>query len=227
MELLDAIRTNASVREYLADPVDDATLYRILDTARFAPIGGNMQAWHVVVVKDRAVRAGLRDLSQLGLREYVTLTAPGQRPFAADESGRWPGPGDVDLAAARARDYPWPAIDGLVDAPALLIVAVDIRKLAAMDTELDRVGISAGGSIYPFMENILLAARAEGLGGVMTTFVTRQEPAAQQLLGLPASFCVAAMVTLGTPVRQVTRLKRKPVGAFATIDRFDGPRLGG
>ena len=104
----------------------------------------------------------------------------GESALPADDTGRWPGPGDVDLAAARAAHVPWRAIDDLVDVPAL-IVAVDIRKPAAMDTELDRVGLAAGGSIYPFVENILLAARPEGLGGVMTTFLVRQEVAARQL----------------------------------------------
>jgi nitroreductase len=166
-------------------------------------------------------------LAKMGWNEYATLTAAGQRPFAADETGRWPGPGDVDLSAARVTDRPWPFLDGLENAPALLIVAADMRQLAATDVELDRTQLVAGASIYPFCQNILLAARAEGLGGVLTTFVVRQEPKAQELLGLPKFMAIAAMIAIGKPDQQVTKLARKPVGAFTTVDRFDGSPLSG
>lgn len=225
MDLLHALRTNGSVRAFEPDPVDDATLHRILDTARFAPNGGNKQGWHVVVVKNPATRARIQELAQIGWNEYAAQAQAGRRPFAADETGRWPGPGPVDLAAARAGHFPMPLIDAIPNVPVLLIIAADLRALAALDTDLDRVGVTAGGSIYPFTNNLLLAARAEGLGGVLTTFVVREEPAVQELLGLPKYFAVVALVAIGKPVHQNTKLSRKPVEEFATIDRFDGPPL--
>ena len=225
MDLLHALRTNGSVRAFERDPVDDATLHRILDTARFAPSGGNKQGWHVIVVKDPAIRVRIQELAQSGWNEYAAQAQAGRRPFAADESGRWPGPGPVDLELARAGHYPMPLIDDIPNVPVLLIIAADLRQLAAVDTELERVGLAAGASIYPFTNNILLAARAEGLGGVLTTFVVRQEPIAQELLGLPPYFAIAALITLGTPVHQNTKLSRKPVEGFATIDRFNGAPL--
>ena len=225
MDLLHALRTNGSVRAFEPDPVDDATLHRILDTARFAPNGGNKQGWHVVVVKNPATRARIQELAQIGWNEYAAQAQAGRRPFAADETGRWPGPGRVDLAAARAGHFPMPLIDAIPNVPVLLIIAADLRALAALDTDLDRVGVTAGGSIYPFTNNLLLAARAEGLGGVLTTFVVREEPAVQELLGLPKYFAVVALVAIGKPVHQNTKLSRKPVEEFATIDRFDGPPL--
>ena len=225
MDLLHALRTNGSVRAFEPDPVDDATLHRVLDTARFAPNGGNKQGWHVVVVKDPATRARIQELAQIGWNEYAAQAQAGRRPFAADESGRWPGPGPVDLAAARAAHFPMPLIDAIPTVPVLLIIAADLRALAALDTDLDRVGVTAGGSIYPFTNNLLLAARAEGLGGVLTTFVVREEPAVQELLGLPKYFAVVALIALGRPAHQNTKLSRRPVEEFATIDRFDGPPL--
>ena len=225
MDLLHALRTNGSVRAFDSDPVDDATLHRVLDTARFAPSGGNKQGWHVIVVKDPATRLRIRDLAQSGWNEYAAQAQAGRRPFAADESGRWPGPGPVDLELARAGHYPMPLIDDIPNVPVLLIIAADLRQLAALDTDLDRVGLVAGASIYPFTNNILLAARAEGLAGVLTTFVVRDEPIVQELLGLPKYFAVAALMALGTPVHQNTKLTRKPVEDFATIDRFDGAPL--
>jgi nitroreductase len=77
------------------------------------------------------------------------------------------------------------------------------------------------------VHSILLAARDRGLGGVMTTFLARAEVEARPLLGLPDSWAVASMVCLGHPVRRATRLTRKPVAEFATVDRFDGPAFAG
>ena len=227
LDLVTAMRTNGAARAFTADPVTDQQLYNVLDNARFAPSGGNKQGWHVIVLKDPETRRSIAGLAKMGWNEYATLTAAGQRPFAADETGRWPGPGDVDLEAARQTDRPWPFIDGLENAPALLIVAVDMRQLAATDVELDRTQLVAGASIYPFCQNILLAARAEGLGGVLTTFVVRQEPKAQEILGLPKYMAIAAMIAIGKPNQPVSKLARKPVGGFTTVDRFNGSALTG
>jgi nitroreductase len=225
MDLLHVLRTNGSVRTFRSDPVDDATIARILDTARFAPSGGNKQGWHVIVVKDPGTRAQLQELAQIGWNEYVALAQAGQRPFAADESGHWPGPRDVDLAAARSAYAASPMIEAMTTVPVLLVVAADLAQLAAVDTDLDRIGLAAGASVYPFANNVLLAARAEGLGGVLTTFVVREEPTAKELLGLPKRFAIAALIAIGAPEHQNTKLTRRPVEAFATFDRFDGPPL--
>jgi nitroreductase len=225
MELVDALRTTGAVRAFTRDAVPDDVVHRILDSARFAPSGGNKQPWRVVLVKDRAVRARLRDLSRTTWREYVALQQAGQRAFALSDRGRWPGPGAVDLAAARADTTPWPFLDHLDDVPVMLVVLAELPMLAAMDVELDRHGIVGGASIYPFCQDILLAARAEGLGGVLTTFLARQEPAALDALGVPDGWAVAATVVLGHPEHRPTRLRRRPVEAFTTVDRFDGPPL--
>ena len=225
LDIATAMRTNGASRAFTADPVPDEQLYRILDDARFAPSGGNKQGWHVIVLSDVSVRAAIGRLARIGWNEYATLAADGQRPFAADDTGRWPGPGNVDLDEARKTDQPWPFMEGIESVPALLVVAVDLRLLAATDVELDRTQLVAGGSIYPFCQNILLAARAEGLGGVMTTFVVRQEPEAQRVLRLPKYFAIAGMIALGQPLHQVTKLARRPVEAFTTIDHFDGTAI--
>ncbi len=227
MDLLDAIRTNGAVRAFRPDPLDDATVARVLDTARFAPSGGNKQGWHVISLRDAALRKDIADLARKGWNEYAAMAKAGVRPFAADHTGRWPGPPPgMDLAIEREIQRPWPFMTGLEHSPALLVVAVDLTVLAAMDADLDRIGLAAGGSIYPFVQNILLAARTEGLGGVMTTFLVRQEAAAAALLGLPAGYAIAAVVALGVPEHQNTRLLRKAVAEFATIDRFDGVPFG-
>jgi nitroreductase len=224
-DLEQALRTTGAVREFRDEPVPRATVRRVLDVARFAPSGGNKQPWRVVLVEDPEIRARLGELTASAAKEYLALMRAGQRPFGLTESGRWPGPGDVDLAAARAGDTDWPAIEGLRRAPVLLAVVVELGLLAALDAELDRHGLVAGASIYPFCRDLLLAARLEGLGGVLTTFAVRHEPQVLDLLGAPDGHALAAVVALGRPVRQRSKLTRRPVEEFATVDRFDGPAL--
>ncbi len=105
----------------------------------------------------------------------------------------------------------------------MLAVAADLASIAMMDAELDRPPVTGGASIYPFCWNLLLSARAHGLGGVMTTFLSRVEPAAAPALGLPEHHALVATIFLGVPVHQPTKLTRHPVETFATTNRFDGP----
>ena len=96
-----------------------------------------------------------------------------------------------------------------------------------MDQHLSRIAVILGASIYPFVWNILIAARNEGLGGTLTTFVVAQEAEVKALFGIPDRHAVAAMLPIGKPVNQLTRLRRNPVQAFATVDAFDGDAYGG
>lgn len=224
-DLETALRTTGAIREFTDRPVTRAEVARILDVARFAPSGGNQQPWHVVSVEDPAIRSGLGVLIVDTAKEYLALGRTGVRAFGLSDHGRWPGPGEVDLAAARAADLGVPAFEALSHAPALLAVLVDLGRLAAMDAELDRHGVVAGASIYPFCWQILLAARLLGLGGVITTFAVRREPEALALLGAPDGWALAAVIALGEPVHQPTRLRRHDADAFATVDTFTGSPL--
>ncbi len=226
MELYDAMRTTPATRAFTDEPVDDAVLYRILDNARFAPSGGNRQGWYVVVVEDRTTRERLRELYVLGWREYTAHAREGLVPFAPRDAGRWAGPA-VDLEQARGTPAPNDFADNVDTVPVLLVLVADLGVLACVDNGLDRQSIVGGGSIYPFGHNILLAARNEGLGGVMTSVLARQEPAARELLGIPEGRAVAGMLALGRPQRQITKLKRRRVEDFAFRDRFGGPPFEG
>ncbi len=224
MDLLEVMRTTFSCRDFTDDPVTDDQLHRILDAARFAPSGGNRQGSHVVVVRDRAVRQRLGDLCGPTMRLYAAQGAAGETPFnTLTES-------TVDVEAAMAgegspttgrRDL----FDRLGDVPVVLVVSVDLSVVASMDKDLDRVGVVTGASVYPLVWNILLAARTEGLAGVVTTAVVPAEGEVRTLLGLPGHHAVAAMIPLGVPVRRLTRLSRQAVEEFTTIDRYDGPPL--
>lgn len=215
MELDDVMRTTGAVREFTDAPVPAATLHRILDLARFAPSGGNQQGWHVTIVRDPSIRRRLGELSAATWDRYVSESMAGYRAYNPIA----PAPADLPLSSDVA---PNPMLEGIEDVPELLVVSVDLRVLAVLDRDLDRFSVVGGGSIYPFCHNILLAARNEGLGGVLTTFLVASEPEVAPLLGLPDGHGLVAMIALGTPVHQVTRLSRNPVEAFTTIDRIDG-----
>jgi nitroreductase len=227
VETTDVLRTTGSVRAFTDEPVSDAEVFGLLDTARFAPSGGNRQGWRVIHVKDRDRRRALRDLYLPGWYEYLAQASAGLVPWApitdraAEEQARQHA-GDV---AARAATGPGGFAEHLDEAPVLLVVLADLRALAAVDRDLGRYTMAGGASIYPFVWSLLLAARDAGLGGVITTMVITEEAAVRRLLGIPDEFAVAALLALGHPDRQVTRLGRAGVGEFATVDRFDGAPL--
>ena len=217
MDLVDALRTTGSVRAFMHEPVDDATVVRLLDIARFAPSGGNRQGWRVALVKAVAARRQLAALMQPVWDEYLAQSASGRTPFNVIDA-----PDIVGVSPHR----PNPLLDTIDAVPVVLVVAADLRCLAMMDKDLDRAALTGGASVYPFCWNVLLAARALGLGGVMTTFLSRAERAAAPLLGLPEHHAIASVLFLGHPVHQPTKLSRRAVAEFAHLDRFDGPPLG-
>ncbi|MGE2736794.1 nitroreductase family protein [Mycolicibacterium vaccae] len=219
MDIYDAMRTTAAVRRFTDDPLPDDVLVRILDHARFAPSGGNRQGVHVVVVREQATRAALAELSKPGARRYTAQKNNGEGPWNPVR------PMAVSAEQVAATEVPAAMIAPLFDAAVVLVVCVDLTVVAAMDQELPRVGVVAGASVYPFVWNVLLAARNEGFGGVLTTMAVAEEPGVKQLLGIPEDYAVAAVVPLGRPEHQVRRLTRKPVSALATRERFDGESL--
>ena len=218
MDLYDVMRTTAAVREYTDDPLPDEVLTRILDNARFAPSGGNRQGTHVVVVRDAQTRGLLADLGMPGAKRYVAQLRNGEGPWNPLQ------PCGVDAETIAAVQVPRES--PLREAPVVLVVCVDLSVVAAFDQELDRIGVVPGASVYPFVWNILLAARNEGYGGVLTTAVVAEEQRVKELLGIPEEYAIAAVLPLGKPVHQLTKLKRNPVAEIATRERFDGPPLG-
>jgi nitroreductase len=218
MDFSDVIRTTGATRQFTEDPLPDAALERILDNARFAPSGGNRQGTHVIVVHDQQTRDQLADLAIPGARRYIAQIRNGEGPWNPLQ------PCGVDAETIAAVEVP-PG-SPLRDAPVVLVVCVDLAVVAAFDQDLDRIGVIPGASVYPFAWSILLAARNEGYGGVLTTAAVAEEPRLKQLLGIPEGYAVAALLPLGKPVHQVTKLTRKPVAEIATRERFDGEPFG-
>lgn len=225
MDLTEALRSTGAIREFLPEPVDDEVVFRILDNARFAPSGGNRQGWRVVVVKDADTRRALRDLYLPGWYEYLAMREADLVPWApvTDPDAERKSLLRSDAIAAEAASRGGGFAEHLDQVPVLLVVLADLRALAAVDRGFERYTMAGGASIYPFLWSVLLAARAEGLGGVITTMAIRREAEVKGLLGVPDELVVAGVVALGRPVHQPRRLTRRPVPEFATVDRFDGP----
>jgi nitroreductase len=222
LSLVDALRTTGAVREFTDRAVEDAVLARVLDTARFAPSGANAQAWRMVVVKDAAIRRQLRDCHLRGSRDYLALAAAGLRPWAPTSDRQ----AEARALAARNAGPAGEFAEKFDEVPALLALFADLSMLAAVDRDADRYTFAGGASIYPFAWSVLLAARDEGLGGVITTIAIREEDEVKAILGAPDHVALAAVIALGYPVRPPRGLRRQPVSSFATVDSIDGPAFG-
>lgn len=219
MELYEVMRTAFSAREYTDDPVSNELLYKILDNARFAPSGGNRQGWKVIIVREKDAKKKIADLAIPGAKRYAAQRNVGENPWntidksfvSRDEIENTPPSSLLEMT--------------YVEAPVVLIVCVDLKLVASMDQHLDRVGLVSGASVYAFVWNILLAARNEGYGGRITTIPITREPQLKEYFKIPDHYAISSILTMGKPVKQLTKLSRKPVSEFTTLETFDGMKL--
>jgi nitroreductase len=217
MDLQEAMRCAPTTRRFTAEPVPRELLLRALEQARFAPSGGNRQGWRVVVVEDAARRAALHDLYLPRWRAYLELTG-GARMLAEPE-----GVDPARVRMVRRADQYAQALDRV---PTHLLIGVRLADLAITDSELERPSIVGGASIYPFVQNLLLALRAEGLGAAMTTLLVPAEAEVKELLGIPEDVALAAHVGVGYRAGEWPReLRRAPVSEFAFLERYGEPLI--
>jgi nitroreductase len=228
VDLIETLRSTGAAREFRPDPVPDDVLGRVLDTARFASSGGNRQAWRVIVLKDAYKRRRLRDIYLETWYEYLAQGAAGLVPWApvTDRDAEASAMAKADEMRQLAAAGPGGFAEHFDEVPVLLVLLADLRALAAIDRDLPRYSLAGGASIYPFAWNLLLAARAEGLGGVITTMAIGREADTKALLDVPDEYAVAAVIALGYPTVQVTKLRRQKVADFSTVDSFDGQPFG-
>jgi nitroreductase len=214
ISLYEAMRTTRAVRRLRPDPIPDDVLRRVLQAATFGPSGGNRQAWRVIVVRD----AGLKQ--ELARRYRARWT-----PYCeASRKAALALPGKARARSLRALDAGDHLAGHLHEVPAILVVCFDPRGLAITDAQLSRPSVVGGASIYPSVQNLLLACRAEGLGCVLTTLLCADEPELATVLALPEPWATAAFVPIGYPVgRGHGPLSRRPVEQMVYADRFGQP----
>ncbi|MFP6747643.1 MAG: nitroreductase family protein [Alphaproteobacteria bacterium] len=219
MELNDVMRTTFSARDYTGEEVPDELIYDWIENARFAPSGGNRQGNRVILVRDQTARHALSKLAEPAAKRYVAQLQAEESPWNAVI------PTKVTAAEIEATQAAPMLLESFKDASVVLVFVVDLRVVASMDQDLERIGMISGASIYPFVWNVLLGARQAGFGGTITTLAVAMEAGVQKLLNIPSEFAVAAVVPLGKPVKQWTKLKRRSVEDIATMGSFDGPAL--
>ena len=215
MDLLEAMRCAPTSRRFTAEPVPREALVRALDNARFAPSGGNRQGWRVIAVEDPDTRRALRDLYLPAWRAYTEQT--GAARMLADPDAFDPAPVRM---VRRADEY----AEHLDEVPLHLVVGVRLDDLAVTDAALPRQSIVGGASIYPFVQNLLLALRGEDLGAAMTTLLVPAEAEVKRLLAIPDDVALAAHIGVGRPADPwPKRLARHPVSEFAFAERWGEP----
>jgi nitroreductase len=196
----------------------------VLENARFAPNGGNRQGWQVIVVDDPELRQAMGDLYRARWADYVEVARSG-RVYGSGGAG-----GTVTLTPAVTRFLA--SGDRLAESfhliPLHLVICVRLGALAIVDSGLDRPSIVGGASVYPFVQNLLLGFRSEGLGAILTSLLVADEPVLKRLLEIPDGYAIAGAVSVGHRRDPFpTRLSRRPVEEFAVRNRFTGEPLRG
>jgi nitroreductase len=213
-DLYEVMRCAPSTRNFTAEPVAREVLERVLDSARYAPSGGNRQGWRVIVITDRGIRRRLRELYEEPWDAYMVKTGARAALDAGEASGLPPG----RLRMLQGADDYARRFD---EVPVHLLPCVDANALAITDEALDRPSIVGGASIYPFVQNILLGLRHEGLGAAFTTLLVPAEPQIRELLAIPDEMLIAGHISVGHRADPwPERLSRKPVSEFAYGDRY-------
>jgi nitroreductase len=205
MPLEEAMRTQRAIRRLKTDPVDDALVLRLLDLAIRAPSGSNAQNWQFVVVRDSAVKGKLGRLNRMAWNLYGGL-------------GRRLARGDAQML--RIIDaVEWQA-DHFEEIPVIVVACLRGQRLPFPLPMPAMASTSYYGSIYPAVQNLLLAARSVGLGAALITLPLWSHFLARRALGLPWNVSPCAVVPLGWPRGRYGPTTRRPIGELVHLDRF-------
>ena len=189
MELYETMRTLRAVRRLRSDPIPEPVLRRVLEAATWAPTGGNVQPWRMLVVRERELKQRLGELYSERWRLY---TAARQPPATISDEAR-----ARMLRTYKAGDY---LAAHFGETPVVVVFCFNPNQMALTDAQQPRPGVVGGGSIYTAVENLLLACRVEGLGCVLTTLLCQCEPEVRSLLSVPDPWYTAAAIPIGYPV---------------------------
>ncbi len=190
MSLVEAMSTLRAVRRYKPDPIPDAIVARILEAGTQAPSGGNGQPWQFIVFRDEEIKRRIGEIADSSARE---------------RRGKYPAQPPAKLGP------PTP----LGEAPLLIMVC---RR--TMDPPIATSMPSLYASIYPAVQNMLLAARAEGVGGVLVTMFKIKEQEFKDLLGIPEDVEPCALLPFGYPRGNFGPLNRMPWRDVTYIDKW-------
>lgn len=211
--IYEMMSTCRAVRRLRPDPIPDDVVQRVLRAATWAPSGGNRQPWHVVAVRDPVKKQALGEWYADRWHAYAEAFARRAANLPAEVRQRT----QRTLAAG---DY---LAEHFARTPIVAIFCFDPKVLAITDADLDRPSIVGGASVYPAVQNLLLACRTEGLGCVLTTLLCFDEAKVKALLEIPEELGTCACVPIGYPVAGGHGpLSRRPLEQVVHWDRWSG-----
>jgi nitroreductase len=210
MPLEEAMSTQRAIRRLKPDPVDDDLVLHLIELALKAPTGSNAQNWEFIVVKDRDVKAKLANLNR---RAWALYGGIGKRMAARQ--------GDATMSKI-IKAVQWQA-DHFEEVPVIVVACLRSVILPWPPA----VAASMYASIFPSVQNLLLAARAAGLGAALITLPLWSKFLAQRALGLPFNIAPCAVIPLGWPRGRYGPTTRRPVEQVVSLDRFGNRAFAG
>ena len=204
MELLDGLATTRAIRRFRPEPIPAADLASMLWHATRAPTGSNRQGFRFVVLTDGPVATQAKTILGRSFRASWAL----KRAQDGYGSGSGSNASSPKARTAAAMEY---FVENFERTPAVVLPCL-IRHRAAEPTE--------GASIYPACQNLLLAARALGYGGVITMWHLAVETDLRNLLAIPPDVAIAACIPLGRPIGRHGPVRRRPLGELVFSDRW-------
>lgn len=215
-DLYEVMSTLRAVRRLRPDPIPEDVLGRVLQAACWAPTGGNVQPWRVIVVRSPERKAALQAIYA---PEWETCTRYMRRRLE-----RQGVEGDDRAKAERTIAAGDHLAQHLAEAPVILMFVADPAQMAITDRNLDRISMVGGGSVYTAVQNTMLACVAEGLGCTLTTLHCLREPDVKAALAIPEDWATLAMVPVGYPAgKGHGPITRRPPSELDYDDRFGAP----
>ncbi len=209
--LYEAMSTLRAVRRLKPDPIPADVLDRVLEAATWAPSGGNRQPWRMIVVREPATKAKLGELYAARWKRF----AGGYQRLMENM------PEDAAQQSQKMLDAGDYLADHFGETPAVVLFCFNPAEMAITDARLDRVSVVGGGSVYPAVQNLMLACRAEGLGCTLTTLLCECEAEVRGLIDLPEEWGTACAIPIGYPVGGGHGpIRRRPVAAMTYNDRW-------
>ncbi len=212
--IYEAMSTLRAVRRLRPDPIPTDVLRRVLEAATWAPTGGNRLPWRIIAVKDPPKKERLGVLYREVWEAFSKQYAAGLAALPDDVR-------EKQERMVRAGNY---LAAHFEQSPVICIFCFNPTDMAITDAKLERPSVVGGGSVYPSVENLLLACRAEGLGCTLTTLLCMREPAVKELLNIPDGWGTAAAIPVGYPIhRGHGPISRRPVEELAYTDSWGEP----
>jgi len=217
MDVFEALATTRAVRRFTADPIEPEDVMACIRAAIQAPSGGNIQPWQFVVVTDPELRRALGAVYRRAYERYEPALLRSLPPFRSEAER---------ASFARMRGASRHLAEHLGAVPVLVLVLMPAISMTLTD---DAGPLDVGtpfASVYPAVQNLMVAARALGIGTTLTTVYRIHQDEVRSLCGIPGRYEVVALVPMGRPRRPFTVGRRRPAEQVTHWDRFGNRSVG-